>query len=295
MRLISLFLALFFSFFMNTNAAITLSDKPVGFVTDFTSKLNVSEKQALEAKLAAYKASTSNEIVVVIIPSPMVMGEAALSTAAQAIADKWKPGMKDKNNGLIILVSGTAEPYKVRIATGRGLEGALPDILANKIVQEVIKPKMNSGAFYEGLDQGIDAITTRIGTEFTADKKHASDKGMSIVAIAGILLLAAVIAFFVGMLSVFISTIVGAAAVWLAFSFGWLLLLGASAGLGLGFLGRIARNATTGGGSNSSDGGGAIFYGGGGSSSSSETSIAEVVSDVVSAAGDFAGGGGGDD
>lgn len=283
MQLISIFVLLLLSLFQPASAAVTLPDKPVGFVTDFTGKLKAGEKQALEAKLATYKKTTSNEIIVVIIPSAEAMGESGLDTAAQAIGDKWKPGAKDKNNGLIILVSGTATPYKARIATGRGLEGAVPDIIANKIVQEVMKPLMNSGSFYEGIDAGIDALSKRIGNEFTPDKKATSAGQMSSLAIVGICILGVLIAFFVGMLTPFISLIVGVAAAWIAFTFGWIVLLGAVVGYIVGMLGRALR--TSGSSADMSD----IATGG-----VDLSSVGDVVGDVISAAGDIAGGGGGD-
>ena len=106
---------------------------------------------------------------------------------------------------------------------------------------------------------------------------------MSSLAIVGICILGVLIAFFVGMLTPFISLIVGVAAAWIAFTFGWIVLLGAVVGYIVGMLGRALR--TSGSSADMSD----IATGG-----VDLSSVGDVVGDVISAAGDIAGGGGGD-
>ncbi len=138
---------------------------PPKLVNDYTGNtLSVDEKVALEAKLVDIDRQTSNQIVIIITDST---GDYDLSEYGTAIIRDWGVGQSKKNNGVAIIVN----PYlrKIFISTGYGLEGALPDILVNKIIEHEITPRFREGKFYEGLLKGIEAIELASEGEYTSE------------------------------------------------------------------------------------------------------------------------------
>jgi uncharacterized protein len=142
---------------------------PPRLVNDFTKTLSASELTQLESKLVAYNDSTSSQVTVVMIRS---IGPYDISDYAFQLGDKWGIGRKDRNNGILILAA--MEDRKVFIATGYGMEGVVPDILAKRIVDQLIIPNFRSGNYYEGLDKATDMIFRLASGEYKADKAVSS-------------------------------------------------------------------------------------------------------------------------
>ena len=135
-----------------------------GFVTDTTGKLTPEEKQDITQRLEAYRTQTSNEIAILMVNT--LNGEDPADVATQ-VGRKWGVGSQ-KNNGILLLIS--YEERKIFIATGYGLEGAVPDIVAKGIVETDMAPLFRQGKYYEGILAGIDALQKHIGGEYTADR-----------------------------------------------------------------------------------------------------------------------------
>ncbi len=135
-----------------------------GFVTDEASVLSDEEELSLETTLTNYRNETSNEIAIVILKN--LAGD-TIENAALTIARKWGVG-SSKNNGVLVLLS--YEERELRIEVGYGLEGAIPDIVAKNIIEELIVPSLREGKYAEGLVAGIDALQKHIGGEYTADR-----------------------------------------------------------------------------------------------------------------------------
>ncbi len=146
---------------------------PPALVNDFAGVLLKSEDDALERKLVAYYDSTSTQIAIVTMKS---VGEYDISQVAIKILRDWGIGTKGKNNGLLILVS--VNDRKVRIETGSGMEGGVPDALANQIITNIISPAFREGHYYEGLDGATDAVIKVMKGEYKADPRQ-SDPGLS--------------------------------------------------------------------------------------------------------------------
>lgn len=138
---------------------------PPRLVNDFTNTLSEAERTALERKLVAYDDSTSTQISVVLIRS---VGPYDISDYAFQLGEKWGIGRQGKDNGLLILAA--MEDRKVFMATGYGLEGAVPDAVANRIVDNVIVPAFKAEAYYEGLNQATDMIMKLAAGEYDAEK-----------------------------------------------------------------------------------------------------------------------------
>lgn len=153
--------------------------KPARLVNDFSGILTAQQQQQLEQKLVDFDRNSSTQIAVVTVDD--LQGYAA-SDYAGRLFDQWGIGGAHKDNGILILVkpkSATANG-QVFIATGYGLEGAVPDALAGRIVDYDLLPAFRQGDYYAGIDQ---ATTTLIGLtrgEFTADQylsQHETSPG----------------------------------------------------------------------------------------------------------------------
>lgn len=144
-------------------------------VNDRANMLSGAEARQLEQKLRGYADSTSTQIVVVTIPS---LDGAPASMYATQLGREWGVGQQGQDNGVVILVSeGDREVF---IATGYGLEGAIPDAIASRIVRNIIRPAFREGAFYAGLDRASDAIIAAARGEFEAvdtESQHQDDRG----------------------------------------------------------------------------------------------------------------------
>ncbi|MBP6386606.1 MAG: TPM domain-containing protein [Pseudarcicella sp.] len=145
---------------------------PPVLVNDFVNILSTTEKATIENKLKAYSDSTSTQIAIVIVKNT---GESDPYDFAIKIAKEWGVGQKEKNNGLLLLWA--TETRKIRIVTGRGLEGALPDAICKRIINTIIKPYFQAGQYYEGLDLATTEIIKRASGEFEAEPStdHAID------------------------------------------------------------------------------------------------------------------------
>jgi len=142
---------------------------PPRLVNDFSKTLTDAEVRQLESKLLAYNDSTSSQVSIVLINS---VGPYDISDYAFQLGDKWGIGRKDRNNGILILAA--LKDRRVFIATGYGMEGAIPDALAKRIVDQLIVPNFRNENYYAGLDQATDMIFKLASGEYEADKVPSS-------------------------------------------------------------------------------------------------------------------------
>jgi uncharacterized protein len=131
----------------------TLAVPPLARVTDSTGTLGAGQKQALEAKLAAFEKARGTQIAIVMVGSTQ---PEPISDFAQRIGDAWKIGRHDVGDGLLLVVA--KDDRKVWIAVAKALEGAVPDIAAARVIREAITPRFRQGDFAGGLGAGLDAI-----------------------------------------------------------------------------------------------------------------------------------------
>jgi uncharacterized protein len=126
---------------------------PPRLVNDFAGMLSSNDVQRLESKLVAYDDSTGTQIAIVIEKS--LEGEDIFDYSYR-LAEKWGIGGKEDDNGLLIYVS--QNDRKVRIQTGYGVEHFVPDVMAKRIIENIIVPYFKKGDFYGGLDRATDVI-----------------------------------------------------------------------------------------------------------------------------------------
>lgn len=144
-------------------------DRPTNSpVADFTNTLNDADKQKLDTKIKAFEDSTSNQIAVVIVQS---VGDYDIIEYGNGLIRKWGIGQKDKNNGVLVLVA--LADRKMSVQTGYGLEGALPDIVTQEIIQNDMKPRFRESDYYGGLDAATDDIIKYTKGEYKSSGKKA--------------------------------------------------------------------------------------------------------------------------
>lgn len=156
--------------------------KPNRLVLDQVGILNEREVSGLESKLRQLNQATSNQVVIVILDK-LCAGDAAMT--AYEIGERWKVGQKEFDNGLVILVKpkvGTERGHTF-IATGYGLEGAIPDATAKLIVDREMIPAFKTGNYYAGLDRAVDTISDLASGEYSYADYQKSEGGNAWVAI----------------------------------------------------------------------------------------------------------------
>ncbi len=135
-----------------------------GRVIDEVGTLSEQSKKDLEAKLKDHEKQTSNQVVVLIIPT--LAGE-SLEEYSLKVASTWKLGQKKKDNGVLLLI--IKNDRKLRIEVGYGLEAILTDVLCNQIIRNEITPQFKQGQFPLGIEKGIESILAAIGGTYTID------------------------------------------------------------------------------------------------------------------------------
>jgi len=180
MKALKYILLFFVAVFMgaHTLKAQNVLEKPSTptLVTDLAGVLSPTEKQFLENKLVSIDDSSSNQIAVVILPT---LDGYPIEEYATKLFRTWGIGNKKTNNGILLLVA--INDRKVRIEVGYGLEGAIPDITSNNIINNDIKPAFKQGAYFDGINAATDNIAkAAVGEYKVARQKKGKEKGGSI-------------------------------------------------------------------------------------------------------------------
>lgn len=140
-------------------------------VTDYTGTLSSDEVNALENKLVLFDDSTSSQIAVVLIKT---LDGYEVAEYAVGLAEKWGVGRDGKDNGIMVLVA--MDDRKMTIQTGYGMEGALPDAIAKRIIENDMKPAFKSGNYYEGLDRATDNIIAYTKGEYKGEGRKGDNE-----------------------------------------------------------------------------------------------------------------------
>lgn len=138
-------------------------------VTDQTATLSATQKATLDAKLASLEQEKGAQLAVLIVATvqPETVSEYALR-----VAESWKLGRKGVDDGVLLLVA--KEDRKLRIEVGYGLEGALNDATAKRIISETITPYFRQGDYFAGIEAGVDVMLRVIGGEPLPEPDSAS-------------------------------------------------------------------------------------------------------------------------
>jgi len=145
---------------------------PPKLVNDLAGVMSAEEVAQLERKLVAYDDSTSNQVVIVTIKT---LNDYPIEEYALKLFRDWGIGNKKTNNGILVLAA--IDDRKLRIEVGYGLEGAIPDITANHIIQEDLAPNFRSGDYYAGFNAASESIIKAALGEYKAPEGYGSKKG----------------------------------------------------------------------------------------------------------------------
>lgn len=149
-----------------------LPAQPTGMVNDFANMLSSSEENRLENKLRNYRDTTTNAFVIATIES---LQGYPIEDVATTLFNKWDIQYQQRNNGVLILIS--EQDRSIKIETGYGLEGAIPDIMANRIINDILTPSFRAGDFYGGLDQATNVMIDLAAGEFEGFPESHSSSG----------------------------------------------------------------------------------------------------------------------
>jgi len=162
---------LFFIFLMSTafGQDIPPRPNPPRLVNDFANVLSDQQEHALESKLVHFNDTTSNQITIVTVQS---LNGYEPSSYAYELGEKWKVGQKKFDNGVVILVKpklSNRDKGQTYIAVGYGLEPAIPDAIAKRIVEHEMIPEFRNDNYYEGLNKATTVLMKMAAGEISAD------------------------------------------------------------------------------------------------------------------------------
>lgn len=145
-------------------------------VTDLTATLTPDQAAALESKLAAFEQRKGSQLAVLLVPTTQ---PETVEQYGIRVAEQWKLGRKGVDDGVLLLIA--KNDRKLRIEVGRGLEGALPDATAKRIIDEYIVAPFKKSDFNGGVNAGVDRIIKIIdGEPLPASKTKSSGASSSV-------------------------------------------------------------------------------------------------------------------
>jgi uncharacterized protein len=148
-----------------------LPPKPAAYVLDQSGVFSPTAREALARDLEQFERESSNQIVVAVMPR--VPDDYVMEDFTQRTAEAWGAGQKQSDNGIVLFVF--PEQREMRIEVGYGLEGAVPDGLANQIIQDDIVPSFRSGDMAGGIARGAQALMAASKGEYTGTGRTVAD------------------------------------------------------------------------------------------------------------------------
>ena len=129
-------------------------------VTDLTGTLTAEQQAALDDKLATFEARKGSQIAVLVVATTQ---PEEIEQYSIRVVDQWKLGRKSVDDGALLIVA--KNDRELRIEVGKGLEGALTDVISHRIISETIVPLFRQGDFYGGINAGLDQMIRVIDGE----------------------------------------------------------------------------------------------------------------------------------
>ncbi|WP_321958013.1 TPM domain-containing protein [Paraburkholderia bannensis] len=132
--------------------------RPQGRVTDLTGALSEACKADLTARLAALEQQTGDQLAVLLVPGS---GSDTIEQYATKIFEQWKLGHKQVDNGILLVAA--LHDHHVRIEVGYGLESTIPDVVAGRIIHELVVPAFREQNYESGISAAVDELTQKLG------------------------------------------------------------------------------------------------------------------------------------
>jgi uncharacterized protein len=143
---------------------------------EFPDFINSIEQEKLEQKLQSFSKESSNQIIIVIVDN---LNDYEPWEYATLLGEKWGVGQKKEDNGIVILIkpTGGIGGRKLFIATGRGLEGAIPAAICNQIIERELTPNLKAGKYFTALDQTTNVLMALAKGEYDSSQYAKKNKG----------------------------------------------------------------------------------------------------------------------
>jgi uncharacterized protein len=135
---------------------------PTRYFNDYAHVTQAATVERLNKKLEDFEKQTSSQILVAVYPR--MQSDSALEEYTVRVFRAWGVGQKTKNNGAVLFVF--TQDHKMRIAVGYGLEGAMPDALCKRIIDDEITPFFKRGDYDGGLNAGVTAMLAAAQGEY---------------------------------------------------------------------------------------------------------------------------------
>jgi uncharacterized protein len=129
-------------------------------VMDLTGTLDAATAASLESRLADFEAAQGAQMVVLMLATT---APEDIADYTQRVGDAWKIGRKDVGDGVLFVIA--KDDRRMRIAPAKSLEGALPDLLASRIIEQAVAPAFRNGDFGGGIRAGVEQVLARIQGE----------------------------------------------------------------------------------------------------------------------------------
>ena len=122
-------------------------------VTDLTGSFDAGRRAALEQRLVAFEQQSGSQVAVLMVPTTQ---PESIEQYSIRVVEAWKLGRAQQDDGVLLLVA--KDDRRLRIEVGYGLEGAIPDAVAKRIIEEIIRPHFRQGDFAGGVEAGVDRL-----------------------------------------------------------------------------------------------------------------------------------------
>jgi uncharacterized protein len=153
-------------------AAEVIPPAPRDHFNDYAGIVERGTATQLNTELTQFERDTSNQIVVAIFPK--MQSDSSIEDYTVRVFQAWKVGQKDRSNGAVLFIF--SQDRKLRIVTGYGLEGALPDALCKRIIEEEITPRFRVGDFSGGAAAGTRALMAAAKGEYRGTGRTVADQ-----------------------------------------------------------------------------------------------------------------------
>ena len=171
-------------------AADSLPPPPSAYVNDYAAVMDPAAVQRLNARLEAFERESSNQIVVALFPK--LPENTYLEDFTVKTAQAWGVGRKHEDNGIVFFAF--INDRKMRIEVGYGLEGRVPDSVADSIIVNQVRPAFKSGDYALGVERAIESLIAATRGEYQCTGKTVHDaKSSDAIIIPGWLIVCLII------------------------------------------------------------------------------------------------------
>jgi uncharacterized protein len=155
---------------------------PTRYFNDYAGLVAQADAERLDAALRRFDQETSSQILTVIYPE---LPSASMEDFTVRAAQSWRVGQKKLDNGVVLFVF--VKDRKARLEVGYGMEGALPDALAKRIIEQKLVPAFAAGRYAQGLEAALEAVMAATRGEYQAapaSKQQPAGGGAILVLVA---------------------------------------------------------------------------------------------------------------